>query len=98
MPAHLLPARPFAQRHHPPPKLLDNLLRDYVGQHYTYDARGNLLERLENGKKARFTWDLYDRLTRYEDDRLNADETSTAGTATPSPMKHATATTLANDV
>ncbi|KMN08045.1 RHS repeat domain-containing protein [Pseudomonas helleri] len=73
MPAHLLPARPFAQRHHPPPKLLDNLLRDYVCQHYTYDARGNLLERLDNGKKARFTWDLYDRLTRYEDDRLNAD-------------------------
>ncbi|MQT57171.1 hypothetical protein GHO41_07390 [Pseudomonas sp. FSL R10-0399] len=73
MPAHLLPSRPFAQRHHPPPKLLDNLLRDYVCQHYTYDARGNLLERLDNGKKARFTWDLYDRLTRYEDDRLNAD-------------------------
>ncbi|WP_314915203.1 RHS repeat-associated core domain-containing protein [Pseudomonas helleri] len=73
MPAHLLPARPFAQRHHPPPKLLDNLLRNYLGQHYTYDARGNLLERLDNGKKARFTWDLYDRLTRYEDDRLTAD-------------------------
>ncbi|WP_350579351.1 hypothetical protein [Pseudomonas sp. HY2-MNA-CIBAN-0224] len=48
-------------------------MRDYVGQHYTYDARGNLLERLDNGKKARFTWDLYDRLTRYEDDRLTAD-------------------------
>ncbi|MCU1755118.1 hypothetical protein, partial [Pseudomonas helleri] len=27
----------------------------------------------DNGKKARFTWDLYDRLTRYEDDRLTAD-------------------------
>ncbi|KMM99596.1 hypothetical protein, partial [Pseudomonas helleri] len=40
---------------------------------YTYDARGNLLERLDSGKKARFTWDLYDRLTRYEDDRLTAD-------------------------
>ena len=64
------PRRPI---HHPPPKLLDNLLRDYVGQHYTYDARGNLLERLDNGKKARLTWDLYDRLTRYEDDRLTAD-------------------------
>ncbi|KMN03460.1 hypothetical protein [Pseudomonas helleri] len=31
------PRRPI---HHPPPKLLDNLLRDYVGQHYTYDALG----------------------------------------------------------
>nr|WP_323370503.1 hypothetical protein [Pseudomonas helleri] len=49
------------------------MLRDYLGQHHTYDARGNLLERLDNGKKARFTWDLYDRLTRYEDDRLTAD-------------------------
>ncbi|MGO2711179.1 MAG: RHS repeat-associated core domain-containing protein [Pseudomonas helleri] len=48
-------------------------LCDYLGQHYTYDACGNLLERLDNGKKARFTWDLYDRLTRYEDDRLTAD-------------------------
>ena len=38
-------------------------MRDYLGQHYTYDARGNLLERLDNGKKARFIWDLYDRLT-----------------------------------
>ncbi|WP_282363242.1 hypothetical protein [Pseudomonas sp. PS01297] len=47
------PRRPI---HHPPLKLLDNLL-----------------ERLDNGKKARFTWDLYDRLTRYEDDRLTAD-------------------------
>ncbi|MQT49930.1 hypothetical protein GHO40_24895 [Pseudomonas helleri] len=47
------PRRPI---HHPPPKLLDNLL-----------------ERLDNGKKVRFTWDLYDRLTRYEDDRLTAD-------------------------
>ena len=52
-----------------PPSRLCN----YLGQHYTYDARGNLLERLDNGKKARFTWDLYDRLTRYEDDRLTAD-------------------------
>ena len=54
----------------PPPKLLDNLLRDYVGQHYTYDTRGNLLEKIDNGKKATFTWDLHDRLTRYEDERL----------------------------
>ena len=51
------------------------LLLDHLRQHadFTYDARGNLLERLDNGKIARFTWDLYDRLTRYEDDRLTAD-------------------------
>nr|WP_124423238.1 RHS repeat-associated core domain-containing protein [Pseudomonas orientalis] len=55
-----------------PSKLLDNLLRDYVGTHYSYDERGNLKERLHNGKKSQFTWDLYDRLIGYADDRLTA--------------------------
>ena len=64
------PKAPRQPSHYPPPKLLDNLLRDYVGQHYTYDTRGNLLEKIDNGKKAIFTWDLHDRLTRYEDERL----------------------------
>ena len=40
------------------------------GTHYSYDERGNLKERLHNGKKSHFTWDLNDRLTGYEDDRL----------------------------
>ncbi|SMF32954.1 MULTISPECIES: RHS repeat-associated core domain-containing protein [unclassified Pseudomonas] len=49
---------------------MDNVLRSYCGTQYRYDERGNLLERIENGKAGKFTWDLYDRLRRYEDDRL----------------------------
>ncbi len=64
------PQAPRRPNHYAPPKLLDNLLRDYVGTHYRYDERGNLKERLHNGKKSHFTWDLYDRLIGYADDRL----------------------------
>ncbi|NWD83034.1 RHS domain-containing protein [Pseudomonas reactans] len=64
------PQAPRRPNQYAPPKLLDNLLRDYVGTHYTYDERGNLKERLHNGKKSYFTWDLYDRLIGYDDDRL----------------------------
>ncbi|MCX2683930.1 RHS domain-containing protein [Pseudomonas sp. DCB_AW] len=49
---------------------MDNVLRSYCGTQYRYDERGNLIERIENGKTGMFTWDLYDRLRRYEDDRL----------------------------
>ncbi|AOL07755.1 hypothetical protein WI95_28290 [Burkholderia contaminans] len=51
-------------------KALDNLLKQYAGTHYQYDARGNLTQRWHNGKEGRFTWDLFDRLTHYEDERL----------------------------
>ncbi|UVL59531.1 DUF6531 domain-containing protein [Pseudomonas sp. B21-032] len=64
------PQAPQERNGYPRSKLLDNLLRDYCGKHYLYDERGNLKERIENGKKATFSWDLYDRLTHYEDDRL----------------------------
>ena len=40
-------------------RLMDNLLREYAGTHYTYDVRGNLAERLHNGVRAQFTWDLF---------------------------------------
>ncbi|TCW69233.1 type IV secretion protein Rhs [Burkholderia sp. SRS-25] len=56
-------------------KALDNLLKQYAGTHYQYDARGNLTQRWHNGKEGRFTWDLFDRLTHYEDDRLKVDYT-----------------------
>ncbi|WP_422630824.1 hypothetical protein [Pseudomonas mucidolens] len=46
------PQAPRRPNHYGPPKLLDNLLRDYVGTHYRYDERGNLKERLHNGKKS----------------------------------------------
>ncbi|VWC26898.1 YD repeat-containing protein [Burkholderia diffusa] len=56
-------------------KALDNLLKQYAGTHYQYDTRGNLTQRWHNGKEGRFTWDLFDRLTHYEDERLKVDYT-----------------------
>ena len=49
---------------------MDNVLRSYCGTQYRYDERGNLLEQVEKGNTSKFTWDLFDRLRRYEDDRL----------------------------
>ncbi|HWT21170.1 MAG TPA: RHS repeat-associated core domain-containing protein [Variovorax sp.] len=43
-------------------RLMDNLLKDYAGTHYTWDARGNLIERSRNGEKTTFTWDGYNRM------------------------------------
>ncbi|MDZ4021612.1 RHS repeat-associated core domain-containing protein [Pseudomonas sichuanensis] len=54
-------------------KLMDNLLREYAGTHYKYDERGNLIHRLHNGSHAHFTWDLFDRLAGYNDDKLKVD-------------------------
>ncbi|OUM32589.1 hypothetical protein B8W70_07420, partial [Pseudomonas sp. 1239] len=54
-------------------RLMDNLLREYAGTHYTYDVRGNLAERLHNGVRAQFTWDLFDRLESYSDDKLKVE-------------------------
>ena len=64
------PEAPPGPNPHSPRKIMDNVLRSYCGTQYRYDERGNLLERIENGKTGKFTWDLYDRLRRYEDDRL----------------------------
>ncbi|SEK08667.1 RHS repeat-associated core domain-containing protein [Achromobacter sp. NFACC18-2] len=52
---------------------LDNLLREYAGTHYHYDARGNLIEKLHNGKRSHFEWDLFNRLTGYRNDALRVD-------------------------
>ncbi len=54
-------------------RLMDNLLREYAGTHYTYDVRGNLAERLHNGVRAQFNWDLFDRLESYSDDKLKVE-------------------------
>jgi len=43
-------------------RLMDNLLRDYAGTHYTWDERGNLIERSRNGEKTTFTWDGFNRM------------------------------------
>lgn len=55
--------QPIAQRA-PLPKLLDNLLKDYAGVRYCYDDRGNLIERVQNGKRSEFEWDAFNRMTR----------------------------------
>ncbi|MCG8295374.1 RHS repeat-associated core domain-containing protein, partial [Pseudomonas entomophila] len=52
-------------------KLMDNLLREYAGTHYQYDDRGNLIHRLHNGEQARLSWDLFDRLARFDDGKLS---------------------------
>jgi len=44
-------------------KLLDNLLKEYAGTSYRYDERGNLIERVKNGRKAVFAWDGFNRMT-----------------------------------
>ena len=43
-------------------RLMDNLLKDYAGTHYTWDERGNLVERAWNGEKTVFTWDGFNRM------------------------------------
>ena len=58
----------YTYRHQP--ARLDNLLREYVGTHYGYDSRGNLIEKLHNGKRSSFKWDLFDRLVGYHDETL----------------------------
>ncbi|AZL74244.1 RHS repeat-associated core domain-containing protein [Pseudomonas oryziphila] len=54
-------------------KLMDNQLRSYAGSHFKYDERGNLTHRLADGVQAHFTWDLFNRLVRYNDDRLKVE-------------------------
>jgi len=44
-------------------KLLDNLLKEYAGTSYRYDERGNLVERVKNGRKTVFAWDGLNRMT-----------------------------------
>jgi len=54
---------PISQRA-PLPKLLDNLLKEYAGVSYRYDERGNLVERMQHGKRSEYAWDAFNRMTR----------------------------------
>jgi RHS repeat-associated protein len=54
---------PIARRD-PLPKLLDNLLKEYAGVSYRYDERGNLVARMQNGKRSEYEWDAFNRMTR----------------------------------
>ncbi|MCS0582997.1 RHS domain-containing protein [Massilia pinisoli] len=51
-------------RRAPLPKLLDNLLKEYAGVSYRYDERGNLVERVQHGKRSEYEWDAFNRMTR----------------------------------
>lgn len=51
-------------RRAPLPKLLDNLLKEYAGVRYRYDEAGNLVERVQNGKRSEYEWDAFNRMTR----------------------------------
>jgi RHS repeat-associated protein len=68
-PAGNIQSPDIAQQEHvtrrgPMPRLLDNLLKEYAGVSYRYDERGNLVERVQNGKRSEFEWDVFNRLTR----------------------------------
>lgn len=54
-------------------KWVDNVLREQAGTRYHYDERGNLTERIEDGNRSQFQWDLFDRLVHFEDQRLTVD-------------------------
>lgn len=45
------------------PKVLGNLLKQYAGQHFEYDARGNLVQRRSPAGEQRYEWDPFNRLT-----------------------------------
>ena len=58
-------SRPEPITRRPPlPKLLDNLLKEYAGVSYRYDERGNLVERVKEGKRSEYAWDAFNRMTR----------------------------------
>ncbi|KAG8150172.1 RHS repeat-associated core domain-containing protein [Burkholderia catarinensis] len=45
------------------PKVLGNLLKQYAGQHFEYDARGNLVHRRSPAGEQRYEWNAFNRLT-----------------------------------
>ena len=54
----------MVSRRAPLPKLLDNLLKEYAGVSYRYDERGNVVERVQDGKRSGYEWDAFNRMTR----------------------------------
>ncbi|RQR25987.1 RHS family protein, partial [Burkholderia sp. Bp9143] len=46
----------------PAAPLLDNLLKEYAGTHYTYDKQGNLTTRTRNGERTEFGWNSLGRM------------------------------------
>ncbi|RBB41295.1 type IV secretion protein Rhs, partial [Burkholderia reimsis] len=52
--------------------LLDNLLREYAGTHFTYDEQGNLQERSHNGERTVFGWSSLGRMVTASDRHMRA--------------------------
>ena len=44
------------------PAILNNLLKDYAGTHFDYDARGNMVKRTHNGQVTNFRWNAANQL------------------------------------
>ena len=53
------------------PAVLGNLLKRYAGTHYTYDARGNLVEKQGLAGKQQYAWDAFNRLIAAQIDEAN---------------------------
>ena len=45
------------------PKILGNLLKQYAGMHFTYNARGNLIAKRTPKGEQTYEWDAFNRLT-----------------------------------
>ncbi|CAG9233380.1 hypothetical protein BCAR13_700044 [Paraburkholderia caribensis] len=43
-------------------EVVGNLLKEYAGAHYEYDARGNLVAKQSPGSEQRYEWDEFNRL------------------------------------
>ena len=44
------------------PKVMGNLLKTYAGMHFSYDARGNLVQKQTPSGQQRYEWDAFNRL------------------------------------
>ncbi|MBA1362938.1 RHS repeat-associated core domain-containing protein [Burkholderia gladioli] len=44
------------------PKVLGNLLREYAGTHFDYDAQGHLIQKRSPAGTQRYEWDAFDRM------------------------------------
>ncbi|KVN60019.1 RHS repeat-associated core domain-containing protein [Burkholderia stagnalis] len=68
-PAPASPVRPESTLPVGIPRVLGNLLRNYAGIHFSYDDRGNLVEKRSAEVIQRFEWDPFNRLTSARSER-----------------------------
>ncbi|TKC89206.1 sugar-binding protein [Trinickia terrae] len=53
------------------PKVLGNLLKEYAGTHFEYDARGNLLAKQSPQGVQRYEWDAFNRMKAADVEEVN---------------------------